>query len=148
MCSPLSTEPTATSPRVHAINEGSPAPRVPCSVTVQCLRLCLSSSGNSYLPFVYQANPYPPLSLSSNALPSGSSSRIPQADQGLLLDYTHRHTQTHTQRHPFVHKFIIAIIFSLIAYVYTQIQLSIGLRPLGTGMMSYFCIFSSWLMAP
>lgn len=71
-------------------------PRVPCSVTVQCLRLCLSSSGNSHLPFVYQANPYPSLSLSSNALPSGSSSRIPQADQGLLLDYTHRHTQTHT----------------------------------------------------
>ena len=58
----------------------SPSPRCPAGPQLTAFASSLSSAGNSHLPLVYQTDPAHPLSLSSDTLSSGSSSRIAQAD--------------------------------------------------------------------
>ena len=119
-------KPTAASHSLHPIHAHPPSPRCPAGSEFTASASVLSSAGNSRLPLVYQTDPAHPLSLSSDTLSSGSSSRIAQADLGTSSP------GPRTQRRRHTHKSTTAIV-SLSLHIcmlslFSHVQLCAALR--------------------
>ena len=107
-------KPTAASHSLHPIYMHPPSPRCPARSQLTAFASILSSAWNSRLPLVYQTDPADPLSLNSDTLPSGSSSRIAQAVLGASspgpLTQRRRHTEKSTT----------AVVSSVIEYIHAK----------------------------